>query len=98
MSYLTTKQFWKDTAERVVSTAAQTAVAAFGTGAFAASATEGELGSLPWQGAITITALSAFLAFLKALAAKGVGNPSSASLVATSDPQPVSLSYPQPRL
>lgn len=101
-SYLTTRLFWRDTAERVVSTAAQTAVAAFGTGAFSASVAEGDLGSLPWAGALAVTVLAAFLAFLKALAAKGVGNSDSASLVATADPKPLSGpasgGYNQPRL
>ena len=80
MSYLTTKQFWTDTAERTVRTAAQTAAAAFGGGAVLTAVTDGEWGSIPWQEALALTALAALLAFLTALGGKAVGDPSTASL------------------
>ena len=80
MSYLTDKQFWTDTAERTVRTAAQTAAAAFGGGAVLAAVTDGEWGSIPWQEALALTALAALLAFLTALGGKAVGDPSTASL------------------
>ena len=80
MSYLTDKQFWTDTAERTVRTAAQTAAAAFGGGAVLTAVTDGEWGSIPWQEALALTALAALLAFLTALGGKAVGDPSTASL------------------
>lgn len=86
MSYLTTKQFWTDTAERTVRTAAQTAAAAFGTGAMFSAITSGDWGSIPWQEALAVTAIATVLAFLTAVAGKGVGDPSTASLTSGTKP------------
>lgn len=86
MSYLTTKQFWTDTAERTVRTAAQTAAATFGGGAVLTAVTNGDWGSIPWQESLAITALAAFLAFLTALSGKAVGDPSTASLTSGTKP------------
>lgn len=68
---MTTRKFWADTAERVVRTAAQAAIAAIGTTAV--------VQEVDWAvvGGTTLTA--SILAFLTALAAKGAGDPGSAS-------------------
>ena len=89
MSYLTSKQFWTDVTERCVRTFAQTAAAAFGTGAFATAVTSGEWASVPWQEALSVTVLATVLAFFTALAGKGVGDPSTASLTSGTAPQPI---------
>lgn len=89
MSYLTTKQFWTDTAERCVRTAAQTAAATFGGGAVLTAVTSGDWGSIPWQESLAVTVLATLLAFLTALSGKAVGDPSTASL--TSGTKPKSL-------
>ena len=93
-SYLTSRQFWTDVTERCVRTFAQTAAAAFGTGAFAQAVTDGEWGSLPWEGALTVTVSATVLAFLTALAGKGVGDPSTASLTSGTAPQPITSGGP----
>lgn len=80
MSYLTTKQFWTDTAERCVRTAAQTAAATFGGSAVLTAVTSGDWGSIPWQESLAVTVLATLLAFLTALSGKAVGDPSTASL------------------
>lgn len=89
MSYLTDKQFWTDTAERCVRTAAQTAAAAFGTGAFYSAVTSGDWGSVPWQEALAVTVIATVFAFLTAVAGKKVGDPSTASLTSGTKPAPI---------
>lgn len=66
-----TGAFWKDTAERVISTAAQAAIPTF-LGA--------SLWDIDYRAAVGITGSAAFLALLKALIAGGRGDHESASL------------------
>ena len=80
MSYLTTKQFWTDTLERTVRTAAQTAAATFGGSAVVTAVTDADWASIPWEASLGLTALATLLAFLTALGGKAVGDPSTASL------------------
>lgn len=89
MSYLTTKQFWTDTLERTVRTAAQTAAATFGGGAVLTAVTNGDWGSIPWQESLAITALATILAFLTAVSGKAVGDPSTASLTKGTAPKSI---------
>lgn len=56
-----TRAFWKATAERAISTGAQTAVAALTTSALPAV-------SLPWQAIAVASGLAALLSVLKSLA------------------------------
>ena len=73
-----TKKFWRDAAERSVSTFAES----FGGYALGAGATD--VIHFNWQGAASTAAFATVLALAKALAAsRTVGSPSSASL----DPQ-----------
>lgn len=73
-----TKKFWRDAAERSISTFAE----AFGGYAVAAGATD--VLHFNWQGAASTAAFATVLALAKALAAaRTVGSPQSASL----DPQ-----------
>lgn len=89
-SYLTTRRFWTDCAERCVRTFAQTAAASFGTGAFYSAVTSGDWASVPWQEALTVTILATVLAFFTALAGKATGDPSTASLTSGTTPAPIS--------
>lgn len=68
-----TARYWKDLAERVVATAAQAAVGAWGTTAV--------IGDVDWRIVAGTAAAAAALAVIKALAAAGKGDPTSASLV-----------------
>lgn len=68
-----TKRFWKDAFERVISTAAQAAIGAIGATAV--------VQDLDWKIVAGATGIAALLSFLKAIAATGVGNSQSASLV-----------------
>jgi hypothetical protein len=61
------RPFWEATAERAVSTMAQTLVAVL-------SVAGADLASVPWQGAASATVLAGILAVAKALAANGSGN------------------------
>lgn len=89
MSYLTTKQFWTDTFERVVRTAAQTATASFGGSAVVTAVTDADWASIPWEASLGLTVLAAALAFLTALGGKKVGDPSTASLTSGTAPTAV---------
>lgn len=68
-----TKQFWKDTTERVVSTAAQAMIASIGTTAF--------FGDMHWKIVLGTTGIAALVSLLKCLVAGSKGDPDSASLV-----------------
>jgi hypothetical protein len=68
-----TKQFWKDTTERVISTAAQAAVGALGTTAV--------LSRVNWTIVLGTAGGGALMSLLKCLVAAQKGDPSSASLV-----------------
>jgi len=68
-----TKKFWQDTLERVIATAAQSAVAAIGTTAV--------IQSVDWRVVGGTAATAALLSLLKALYASRRGDPTSASLV-----------------
>lgn len=89
MSYLTTKQFWTDTFERTVRTAAQTAAATFGGSAVVTAVTDADWASIPWEASLGLTVLAAALAFLTALAGKAVGDPSTASLTSGTKPKSI---------
>ncbi len=69
-----TLTFWRDAAERAISTAAQTAI-----GVLAVD----QLGLLdaPWLAVGSAAGLAAVVSLLKAVAASRVGDPTSASLV-----------------
>ncbi len=69
-----TRIFWRDTAERAVSTAAQSAVAVL-------SAEGLGLLDVSWLDTASVSGLAALLAVLKALAASHMGDPQSASLL-----------------
>ena len=73
-----TRKFWRDTAERAISTAAEAAVAILGADAFNII----DIDPLHVGG---IAAGAALLAVLKAVGASARGNPESASLVGHSD-------------
>lgn len=68
-----TKRYWADLAERVVATAAQSAILALGAGQF--NVLDADLRTVAG-----FAAGGALLAFLKGLAAAGVGEDGSASL------------------
>jgi hypothetical protein len=68
-----TKKFWKDTVERVVSTAAQSAVGALGATAV--------VGGVNWAVVGATVGLAALTSLLKCLVAGAKGDPDSASLV-----------------
>lgn len=65
------KKFWADAIERVIRTAAQSAIAAIGTTAV--------VQEINWKVVAGTTGVSALLALLTAFAAKGSGDPDSAS-------------------
>lgn len=71
-----TKNFWKDLAERAVSTAAQSALGAIGAG---------ELFHLDWKVVAGTVAGATLLSVLKCLAATRVGAADSASLLPPSN-------------
>jgi Putative lactococcus lactis phage r1t holin len=62
------RAFWEATAERAVSTMAQTLVAVLSVGGL-------DLASVPWWGALSTAGLAGVLAVAKAVAANGSGNP-----------------------
>lgn len=68
-----TKKFWMDTAERVISTAAQAAAGAIGATAL--------VQAVDWRVVGGTAATAALLSFCKALYASRRGDPTSASLV-----------------
>ena len=74
MSGLFSKAFWADTAERMVSTFAQAALAALPVGYLPGA-------SIPWWAALAAGGFAALLCLLKCLAALKVGAPDSASLL-----------------
>lgn len=69
-----TRKFWKDAAERAVSTAAQVGILAWGGGAVPDV-------SLPWWTIPVAMVGGAALSLLKSLGARKVGDSESASLV-----------------
>lgn len=68
-----TKRFWRDAAERAVSTAAQSALLVFGADQLDALQAD-------WRLVAGFAAGGAVLSLLKALAASQVGEPATASL------------------
>lgn len=84
-SWITSRRFWTDTLERVIRTTAQVAVAVLATPVAMSQA--GVPTSIPWEAVLTATAGAAALTFLTALAGRGVGDHSTASLTSgTSGP------------
>lgn len=75
MSSITTATFWKDTAERVVSTAAQAAI-----GVIVVQAT---IQDVDWANLGGVVGIAAAVSLLKALVASNVGDQGTASLVDT---------------
>lgn len=71
-----TRAFWKRTAERVASTAAQAFIYAMG-----AAQVVTPIQSIRWPFVLGSTATLAVLTFAKCLAARGVGNPEDPSLI-----------------
>jgi hypothetical protein len=71
-----TKKFWKDLAERAISTAAQAAIGAIGAG---------ELTHLNWKVVGLTVVGAAVLSVLKGVVASQVGDSSSASLLPATD-------------
>lgn len=71
-----TKAFWKDTAERAIKTASQTAVALF------AGDTATVL-SIDWVQGAAVVGTATLVSVLTSIASTGRGNPDSPSLVAT---------------
>lgn len=69
-----TKQFWESTAERAVRTFAQSLVALIGVNAVS-------IMDLDWQQYLGVSATSALLSLLTSVAASGVGDAESPSLV-----------------
>ena len=68
------KQFWQDTAERAIKTAAQAILAVFVAGV--------TIMSVDWVDTLAIGATAALVSVLTSIASAGVRNPQSASLVA----------------
>lgn len=78
-SWLVSKRFWTDTAERVVRTTAQVAIAVYAAPEALEAAT-GVPATLGWEtGAVTV-ASAAVLTFLTCLAGRTTGDHSTASL------------------
>jgi len=71
-----TSAYWRDLAERMISTGAQSVLAAYGLDAL-------NLLSLDWRAALGLFLGGMLLSLLKGLAARAVTNPESASLVTT---------------
>ena len=67
------KQFIKDTAERAIKTAAQTAIAAIGTTV--------TLGGIDWRVVGSTVAMATLLSVLTSLGSRGFGSGDSASLI-----------------
>lgn len=70
---MTSKQFWKDAAERAVRTFAQALL-----GVFVAGVT---VMSVEWEGALATAGTAALVSVLMSVAASGAKDPESASLV-----------------
>lgn len=73
-----TSAFWKDTGERILRTFAATLAALLGQQAAGLSIIDAD-----WTQALGVSALSAFLTLLTAVAASGVGSTRSASFFET---------------
>lgn len=70
---LTSKRFWRDTAERAVRTFAQSALATMGVGAV-------NVLTVDWQGVLGVGAGAAVISLLMSLASERVGDPGTASV------------------
>lgn len=78
-----TRRFWMDTTERVVRTAAQVALVAFGIPAGVDAANGVDLGGLTavdWEGKLVVVAGAAVMTLLTCLAGRRTGDTSTASL------------------
>ena len=69
------KKFIKDTAERAIKTAAQTAIATMGTTAM--------FGQINWVTVASTTSVAAILSVLTSIASKPIGDTDSASIIAS---------------
>lgn len=72
---MVTVSFWKDTFERAISTAAETAAALIGTNQVGVT-------QLDWKSIASVSATAAILTILKAIGASKMSGTQSASLVA----------------
>ncbi|MCV7230654.1 holin [Mycolicibacterium komossense] len=81
MGDLFTQKFWKDAAERTVSSAAQGFIVGGGLAGAAAATGQVTLIGFPWLAAAGGAGGMALLTFVKSLAAARVGDDHSASLV-----------------
>jgi len=68
MSVLTSGAFWAATAERAVSTAAQSAIGVL-------TAAQTNLAEIDWQAGLTIVGVATALSILKGIAAVNLGTP-----------------------
>lgn len=69
-----TALFWRDTAERVISTMAQAGIGVIGSDIFVPNAIDS------WVQGATVVGIAGLAALLKCLAATRIGDPESASL------------------
>ncbi len=75
------RRFWRDTAERVISSAAQGFLVGGGLGGVAEVADAVDARYLPWMAALGTAGGMAAATFAKCLAASRRGNPDDASLL-----------------
>ena len=87
MSDLFTRSFWRDLAERTVSSTAQGFITGGGLAGGAAAAGELTLDGFPWSAALGGAAIMAVLTAAKCLAAIEIGNKGTASLSRTVEPR-----------
>ena len=73
MKQFWTKAFWKDTTERAVKTAAQTAMASFGVGT--------GLLDVDWAASASVVGAATVFSILSSIVSSGVGDPTNASLL-----------------
>ena len=87
-SWITSRRFWIDTLERMVRTAAQTALAVFGVPAAADAAGEPLNITADWQDKAVLIVATAMLTLITCLAGRAKGDPSTASLTSGTNNDP----------
>lgn len=85
-SMIFTIQFWKDTAERVVSSSAQGFLTGAGLMGVASAADQVSLNGFPWAAAFGAAGGMAVLTFAKSLLANPIGNQGTASFTKAVEP------------